>query len=203
MIEKQKDDAFGIVSYLDSGYDFSNLLSKVGSMSRKIDELVEAVNAHEHCLDIQGDRMDKVDKAPSFESDIEFLGSRLSRIEKRLWGTEGKSTTDPYKKRDGIVLGLKDDSGKARWDLLPLRLLRGAVRVLGFGAKKYGDNNWQTVDNPRARYYAALQRHLEAWQAGLQKDVESGESHLDHAMCCLLFLRHFEEVSDAPANPSA
>lgn len=172
------------------------------------------------------DRIDNLAMAPSFASDIEFLGSRLSRIEKNLWPVKGSEglplnegqkrfvglgkgpaatldtrsvaekyqPTDPYKKREGIMLGRKDDDGKERWDLLPMRLLRGAVRVLGFGAKKYGANQWMTVEIPRARYYAALQRHLSAYQAGKQKDVESGESHLDHAMCCLLFLKHFEEI---------
>ena len=90
--------------------------------------------------------------------------------------------------------GQKFDENKPRWDLLPLTTLEPVVRVLTYGAKKYADNNWQQVDSPKARYFAAAMRHLTAWQAGEETDYESGEKHLAHAMCCLLFLLHFDGV---------
>jgi len=55
-----------------------------------------------------------------------------------------------------------------------------------------GVNNWQQVENPRERYYDAAMRHLYAWFNGEPKDLETGESHLAHAICCLLFLLWFE-----------
>ena len=56
-------------------------------------------------------------------------------------------------------VGRKDDHGKPRPDLLPPRALLGVSAVLAHGAEKYGVDNWQKVENARARYTAALFRH--------------------------------------------
>jgi len=93
--------------------------------------------------------------------------------------------------------GTKADAEKPRWDLLPLSLLTPVVRVLTFGARKYADDNWQHVPNARRRYFAACMRHLAAWQSGEKRDPESGESHLAHALCCLIFLFWFD-LRDRP-----
>jgi hypothetical protein len=45
----------------------------------------------------------------------------------------------------------------------------------------------------------ALERHIEAHQSGEKFDKESGQSHLDHAICDLLFLKYFE-LRDEEAN---
>lgn len=89
--------------------------------------------------------------------------------------------------------GKKADAGKLEWHLLSRKLLRGVVRVLMFGKKKYGENNWQQLENARVRYSDALERHWDAWSSGEKTDPETGESHLDHLMCCILFLKHGEE----------
>lgn len=86
--------------------------------------------------------------------------------------------------------GIKHDQGKLQWNLLPLHLMSGMVRVLMFGAKKYAPWNWRK-GMPWSQPYNALQRHLTAFMAGDDTDPETGESHLDHAMCCLLFLRSY------------
>ncbi len=88
--------------------------------------------------------------------------------------------------------GRKDDDGKDRWSLLPWEPLREVVRVRGFGAKKYAPDNWTKVQNPRARYEDALERHLVACRLGERLDPESGLNHLAHAGCCLLFLLWFD-----------
>ena len=85
--------------------------------------------------------------------------------------------------------GTKYDGDKARWDLVPFEALEGMVHVLEFGAKKYGENNWKRLPKARARYYAALQRHLLEFRLRRRKDPESELEHLDHSLCCLLFLR--------------
>lgn len=90
------------------------------------------------------------------------------------------------------LAGVKFDGAKDRWDLLPWAETRDIVRVLTFGAGKYADNNWQQVPDPRARYFAAAQRHLFAWYYGEPLDPETGISHLAHANCCLLFLAWFD-----------
>lgn len=89
--------------------------------------------------------------------------------------------------------GVKYDDGKPDWSLLPMKDLMGVVNVLTHGAQKYSRDNWKRVPDPENRYYAALMRHLTAWQSGQTHDPESELHHLDHAMCCLLFLRHFSK----------
>lgn len=90
-------------------------------------------------------------------------------------------------------VGLKFDDEKPDWSLLPMRELQGVVRVLMHGERKYSRDNWKHVPLAEQRYYAALMRHLTAYQSGQTHDPESELHHLDHAMCCLLFLRHFSK----------
>lgn len=98
------------------------------------------------------------------------------------------------------MVGIKEDTGKPRWSLLPLGPLRAAIRVLEFGAKKYGYQNWQQLEQPRVRLYNASMRHLTSWWDGSPIDPDTGESHLAHAMCCLLFLLWFEMKGECNEN---
>lgn len=84
--------------------------------------------------------------------------------------------------------GLKYDSGKLEYGLLPPLALKATVDVLTFGANKYKRDNWKYGDDSKRRYFDALQRHLWAWKEGEEIDPESGKHHLAHAMCCLMFL---------------
>ena len=43
-------------------------------------------------------------------------------------------------------------------------------------------------------------RHIKAWQSGDFYDQETKEHHLDHALCCLIFLRHFAVKLEHCAN---
>jgi hypothetical protein len=88
--------------------------------------------------------------------------------------------------------GVKYDSDKPRWSLLPFKALQEVVEVLTFGAKKYAADNWKIVPNAQERYIDAAYRHLADWNSGEKKDPETGKSHLAHAICCLLFLLWFE-----------
>jgi len=85
----------------------------------------------------------------------------------------------------------KDNQGKPCPSLLPPRALLAVARVLTHGAAHYGRENWHKVTN-RSTYFDALQRHLLAWWSGEDKDAGTGESHLAHAGCCLLFLLELE-----------
>lgn len=73
-------------------------------------------------------------------------------------------------------------------DLISGIFLTGLARVLTFGAQKYAAHNWRK-GIVYSRLFASLMRHLWAWWGGEELDPESGESHLDHASCCLMFLR--------------
>ena len=83
--------------------------------------------------------------------------------------------------------GRKDDLDKDPWDLAPWDAFREIVRVMAFGARKYGRGNWEH-GMAWSRLYAATMRHLTAWWRGEDKDAETGLPHLAHAGCCVCFL---------------
>lgn len=92
--------------------------------------------------------------------------------------------------------GKKFDQDKTRLDLVYPQFVENVGKVLTFGAKKYEPNNWQKVEDPVNRYYAAALRHLIAWREGEKIDPESGLSHLAHAACNLMFLQYFEDLEN-------
>ena len=98
----------------------------------------------------------------------------------------------------------KHDQGKPPIHLIPTKVLSDAAYVFGFGASKYGENNWRNdLDNmPYSRHYGSIQRHMLAWFSGEDIDPESGLPHLDHALTQLMILKtttdyaNTEEVDD-------
>lgn len=109
-------------------------------------------------------------------------------------GPGAAAVEEEYEEMNAVAYegGRKDDGGKPRWDLMSPVLLNGIARVLTFGANKYADRNWEKGIK-FGRVFAALMRHLWAWWGGELTDPETGESHLYHAGCCLMFLAHFED----------
>lgn len=90
---------------------------------------------------------------------------------------------------DNVSKPDKADKGKTDWSLMPLEALEGACHVLMFGARKYKRDGWRCVDDAERRYYSAAIRHLLQYNGDhSSKDAESGLPHLDHAICCLLFI---------------
>jgi hypothetical protein len=81
----------------------------------------------------------------------------------------------------------KFDAGKPRLDLIPPEPLEEIGKVLGYGAVKYGQRNWENGMS-WGRCYAAMLRHMLAWWGGQEYDPETNLSHLAHAGCCLFFL---------------
>lgn len=108
--------------------------------------------------------------------------------------------------------GVKDDSGKDRWELLPWNACTALVKVLTFGAKKYADNGWRTVLNAKDRYTAAMLRHQACIQRGELLDYYPGScatcdsktclkhTGMPHSWCVLTnaaFLVEFDESKEA------
>ncbi|MDI9724320.1 DUF5664 domain-containing protein [Acinetobacter baumannii] len=89
--------------------------------------------------------------------------------------------------------GQKFDNGKPRFSLIPKGSLAPVINVLEFGARKYSEDNWRKVANAETRYFDAAHRHLNAWWDGQTADPETGESHLAHAVSCLLFILALEQ----------
>lgn len=88
--------------------------------------------------------------------------------------------------------GVKFDGEKPPLALLPTRALEAVGRVLAFGAKKYQAHNWRGGIQ-YSRLAGAMLRHVFAFLRGEDKDPETGESHLAHAACCVLFALEFVE----------
>lgn len=82
---------------------------------------------------------------------------------------------DPRKNKS-VKNDIIDD--KLRWDLLPMEEIEDIVRVYHAGAKKYGPNTWQNLDNGINRYRAASQRHMMEYLRGNKIDEETGCYHL-------------------------
>ncbi len=87
----------------------------------------------------------------------------------------------------------KHDRGKARLSLIPDLALVSEARVLGFGAKKYGDHNWRK-GMAWSRLIDAAMRHLTAFSSGEDYDPETGEYHLAHLRACAGFLIEYAEL---------
>ena len=84
--------------------------------------------------------------------------------------------------------GRKDDNGKLQWSLVPWDAMAEVVKVLMYGANKYGAQNWKQVPNGLSRYGDALLRHVIAYTQGNEKDLESGLPELAHIATNALFL---------------
>lgn len=96
-----------------------------------------------------------------------------------------RDTDDPSK------AGVKFDKGKTRTDLVPVEGITAVAVILGYGAQKYADRNWEQGMDWSRPYGAAL-RHLFAWYSGEAVDKDTGYSHLWHAATNLFFLICYE-----------
>ena len=87
--------------------------------------------------------------------------------------------------------GARANSGKVSLSLLPLHALAGAARVMMLGTKKYAPWNWAKGMQWSICVDCTL-RHLFKWFfLGEDYDQESGQHHLDHVLCNVMFLRHY------------
>lgn len=97
--------------------------------------------------------------------------------------------------------GMKLDQGKPRMDLLDPSFTIGVAKVLTFGAGKYEANNWRKGIE-FSRLISAIHRHLAAIQQGEFIDPESGEPHVYHIGCNIMFLgwmmENKPELNDLP-----
>lgn len=90
--------------------------------------------------------------------------------------------------------GMKFDSEKNDYSLIPPRSMDELAEVLTAGAKKYERDNWKKVEDGENRYFAAALRHLWAIRNGEINDEETGIPHAIHAAANCFFLR---EIMDS------
>lgn len=97
-----------------------------------------------------------------------------------------RMTQQVSKKNDRI-------DGKLMWELLPLQDIEDVVKVYTEGAKKYGPNNWQNLDNGYQRYKAALFRHLVEYEKGNEFDEDTGCRHLAQVVWNAIAILHISK----------
>jgi len=105
--------------------------------------------------------------------------------------TRGEQETNRLTLPQGTAL--KFDTDKLPLHLLSTEAMNQTAAVLKFGAQKYAEHNWRK-GFAWSRPLAAAMRHITAFNAGEDKDPESGLSHLAHAACCIMFLLEFEKT---------
>lgn len=83
--------------------------------------------------------------------------------------------------------GLRYNEGKPPYHLLDAYALEQCARVMGKGADKYAPNNWRNGLTIAAQF-GSLLRHVFAALSGEDRDKESGELHMAHAMVNCMFI---------------
>jgi len=87
--------------------------------------------------------------------------------------------------------GARRKNGKIMFHQLPRHLLAGVARVMMGGMQKYKPLNW-AKGMPWSVAFDCTMRHMfKWWWARDELDKESMEHHIDHAICNLLFLKHY------------
>ena len=81
----------------------------------------------------------------------------------------------------------KDGVEKPRLSLIPQQAIVQVAHVMSYGAKKYDEYNFSKGAR-KTTYTDAAQRHINKYLLNEDVDVESGFSHLAHAISCLLML---------------
>ena len=103
----------------------------------------------------------------------------------------------------GSDKGVKYDTEKPRMDLVMSGFAR-ALECVGdvgtFGATKYTDNGWQSVDNGIERYLSAMIRHYLKYRQGEYYDTDSELPHLSHMAWNALAVLELSERSTKPEH---
>jgi hypothetical protein len=79
----------------------------------------------------------------------------------------------------GSKQGMRFNTGKLRYDLLPPEGLEELVKVYTMGAEKYAPRNWEKGISVTG-CFASIMRHSFAWLRGETRDPESGLHHMGH-----------------------
>ena len=104
----------------------------------------------------------------------------------------------------GSDKGVKYDTEKPRMDLV-LRGFSHAIENVAdvgtYGANKYTDDGWQSVDNGIERYLSAMIRHYLKYRQGEMFDSESELPHLSHMAWNALAVLELWETETRNAVP--
>lgn len=92
-------------------------------------------------------------------------------------------------------VGIKHDSNKLRFDLIPAECEAMIAAVFTLGAMKYAPDNWKKIEDIQPRYFSAERRHMNAKRLDEMFDPEFGLPHSAHAIVSLIFTL-WEDIRD-------
>lgn len=92
------------------------------------------------------------------------------------------------------MTAIKHDGDKPKMSLLSSVALEGLAKVMTYGASKYDSHNWRKGFN-WTRLIDSLQRHMLAFNDGVDIDKESGLPHIDHVAANVMMLQeHYHKA---------
>jgi len=80
---------------------------------------------------------------------------------------------------------LKFDTEKPALQYVPGQAMEQMGHAFAYGARKYGASNYKVSGLEVSRCIGAALRHIYKFNDGVDKDEESGHSHLGHAMAAI------------------
>jgi hypothetical protein len=83
--------------------------------------------------------------------------------------------------------GLRYNTGKRRYDLLPPDAMAALADLMTIGSRKYAERNWE-LGMAFSDASASLERHLQDWKAGIDHDDESRQLQMAHVAINAIFL---------------
>ncbi len=91
---------------------------------------------------------------------------------------KGKKDLTP-REQEEAALGMRFNTNKVRFDLIPASWLRVLAQILTKGAVKYAPRNWEKGLS-WSETLGSLHRHLDAWMSGETYDKETKCHHMGH-----------------------
>lgn len=88
-----------------------------------------------------------------------------------------------------IQKALRYNEGKLQWSHVDFKSLEPMVRVLEYGGRLYGKDNWRK-GHDKTEVLESAMRHLAAIFDGEENDPESGLPHIGHVMCNAMFYQY-------------
>lgn len=107
-------------------------------------------------------------------------------MKKRGFFSRQEGESDPLAQKTEPDRAVRDNAGKPRWSLIPYEQMEPVVRVLEWGARKYGDFNWQKKMDP-TEILESAQRHTVELFKGNMLDKQTQLHHAAHIISNMLF----------------
>lgn len=110
------------------------------------------------------------------------------------WGSLMPSPMDVLLNKATLTGTSNAGNIRSRPELIDPEFILAIGRVMAFGAEKYEVDGWKTMmsDEYARDRTGSLLRHILAYKSGEETDPETGESHLAHAACNLMFLLYHQ-----------